>query len=550
MARSNMTSQRTATKRNAQAEQVSHFILKYFAQNLLDSNLITEYSVSTQEQFNSEVSRDRWDHTLNIQLSEENSVEIWGQTTCYKGHIDGATESNKTYEVRETLTEALCLVAAKSPENDFRTIHITFGDPDYVYSWFRPMKENTFDFSLYLDDPSDIFNLIDESIGTYKTESQIYKKLESEIEKSSKLGRILTRNIAELKDWHSKANLKRSDLSMAQGALVKAGIPEEKTFKALMAHATGDNIKKKAVDTILSSSQHSDDALVQEVVTDLLDRKPFLKSANSQTIEWDSFVEVIRSLWKPQASEIENLVSLWNPSNQSVLESIRRILLRIHSEETTDYVQDLGIAGITEHNLYGGKHSPQQAEQIARIIIGNLVGNDNNPAEIVSLISKKGKAILRNQIYFEAKNGTSSTSSFDFIQKAVTNSGFKIVNSAQAGIELIGYHSEITGSNVRPYTNFKIVKDKTGKTLCILKGKFFSVKEFDRRCKEEGFVGLSLQYRWDGKNFVKRFPIPIVICIDMESDFTPPDFAVRKLVAMGWSVAFGPDHLIQILDEM
>ena len=124
-----MTSQRTATKRNAQAEQVSHFILKYFAQNLLDSNLITEYSVGTQEQFNSEISRDRWDHTLKIQLSEEKSVEIWGQTTCYKGHIDGATESNKTYEVRETLTEALSLVAAKSPENDFRTIHITFGDP-------------------------------------------------------------------------------------------------------------------------------------------------------------------------------------------------------------------------------------------------------------------------------------------------------------------------------------------------------------------------------------------------------------------------------------
>ena len=547
MPRSNMTSQRTATKRNAQAEQVSHYTLEKFAKALLRNKQITQYSIATQEQFNSPITRDRWDHTLRLQLPGGEIFEIWGQTTCYKGHVGGETESNKTYEVRETLTETLCLKATKPTDVAFGTVHITFGDSDYAYSWFKPMKEKTFDLSLYFDDPEDVFVLIDCAIGSLTTESQINTKLDAEMANSTKLGRILTRNQETLEKWHSEGNFKLSAMGLAQAALIRTGIPAETELKKLMTHARGDNIKKKAVDVILNSSQRSSDILIQEIVADLLTKKPFLANANRQIIEWDDYVAKISSVWQQDASELENLVSLWNVLDQSTRESTRRILLRVHSEETTDYVQDLGIEGITEHNLYGGTHSAAQAAKVANVISRNLKENMIEASELIPLISKNGRGILRNQIYFEAKNGTSNTSSFDFIQKTLINAGFKIVSSTEAGLKLIGFHSEITDGDVRPYTNFKVVQDNDGKILCILKGKFFSVAEFDRRCKEEGFVGLSLQYQWNSHEFTPRFPIPLVMCIDMEPDFTPPEFAVRKLLAMGWTVAFGPNHLIQIL---
>lgn len=550
MARSNMTSQRTATKRNAHAEQVSNYLFERFALTLLREKKISNYSVTMQEQFNSNLTRDRWDHTLRIHDLNDEVIEIWGQTTCYKGHADGGTESNKTYEVRETLTEAICLKTAKPDHPEFRTVHITFGDPDYVYSWFKPMKELTFDHSLYFDDSQDVFRLIDNAIGESKSELQMKRLLDDEVNKSSKLGKILKLNCEILEKWFSKESLTPSKLSSAQADLVKAGIPTASDFSNLMKFAIGDNIKKKAVDVIISANQKSGDELVQEVVDDLLIKKPFLSTANRQTQEWDIFIKKLEHSAKKASSDIELLTKLWNSSDQSILESTRRILLRIHSEETTDYVQDLGVVGITEHNLYGGSHSSEQAQKIAGIILKNLSQNNLATSEIISIIAKNGKAILRNQIYFEAKNGTSSTSSFDFIQKAVTNEGYKIVSAIQAGLDLKGYHSEITDSNVRPYTNFKVVQDQKGKSLCILKGKFFSVKEFDRRCKEEGFVGLSLKYKWDGNQFGKRFSIPTIMCIDMESDFTPPEFAVRKLVAMGWLVAFGPNHLLEILKKI
>ena len=550
MARSNMTSQRTATKRNAQAEQVSNYLFERFAQSLLKKKKISNYSIAMQEQFNSDLTRDRWDHTLRIHNLNDDVIEIWGQTTCYKGHTDGGTESNKTYEVRETLTEAICLKTAKPENPKFRTVHITFGDPDYVYSWFKPMKELTFDHSLYFDDSQDVFTLIDNSIGESKTEVQIRRLLDAEVNKSSTLGELLEHNCQRLEAWFTKETLKPSELSKAQADLVKAGIPTTPEFNDLMKYAVGDNIKKKAVDVIISVSQKSEDPLVQEVVDDLLIKKPFLSTANKQTQAWDGFIKKLELSVKKATSDLEFLTILWNLSDQSIIESTRRILLRIHSEETTDYVQDLGIVGITEHNLYGGSHSPEQARKIARIILKNLSQNSIPTSELMSMIAKNGKAILRNQIYFEAKNGTSSTSSFDFIQKAVINENYKIVSATQAGLDLKGYHSELTASNVRPYTNFKVVQNSKGKSLCILKGKFFSVKEFDRRCKEEGFVGLSLEYKWDGNKFNKRFSIPTIMCIDMESDFTPPEFAVRKLVAMGWLVAFGPNHLIEILKKL
>lgn len=550
MARSNMTSQRTATKRNAQAEQVSNYLFERFAQNLLNKKKISKHSIAMQEQFNSDLTRDRWDHTLRIHELNDEIIEIWGQTTCYKGHTDGGTESNKTYEVRETLSEAICLKTAK-PENPiFRTVHITFGDPDYVYSWFKPMKELTFDHSLYFDDSKDIFTLIDNAIGESKTEAQIKRLLDDEVNKSSTLGELLKLNCESLEKWFLKESLKPSKLSLAQADLVKAGIPTVSDFNDLMKYAIGDNIKKKAVDVIISTNQKSKDPLVQEVVDALLIKKSFLATANKQTQDWDGFIRKLEHSVKKASSDLEILTILWNSSDQSIVESTRRILLRIHSEETTDYVQDLGVVGITEHNLYGGSHSPEQARKIAGIILKNLSQNSISTSEVISMIARNGKAILRNQIYFEAKNGTSSTSSFDFIQKAVKKEGYKIVSATQAALDLKGYHSEITDSNVRPYTNFKVVQDAKGKSLCILKGKFFSIKEFDRRCKEEGFVGLSLEYKWDGNKFSKRFSIPTIMCIDMESDFTPPEFAVRKLVAMGWLVAFGPNHLIEILKKL
>lgn len=545
-----MGTQRTATRRNQQAEEVSNFVLNAVLSNLEKSGLIQEnWTLEQQVLFASDITRDKWDHRAQIQKRQTTAtMEIWAQTTCYKGHDTGITESNKTYEVRETLTEALCLRARHEDSSQVRLVHITYGNPDYVYKWFRPLKSSVFDMSVYMhSDSADIFDLIEDAIGSCKTEIEIMTSLQNHLKEESVLGNMLEKAIVRLRNWLSESDVKVSASSVLQSSLLSRNLKQIEDVDLLLSNALGANIKKSIVDCILSDSFESFDAAVKNTAAGIMGKKPFLKTVKEQIHDWDEFVLALSQSVDNKSPLAVNLKSLWQLANQALRESSRRILIKLHSEDDVDYVQDLGVLGVSEHNLYGGNHSDRQADEIVEIIAARLKAEKISDKSLLEVIATRGKAILRSQLYFEARNGTASTSSFDFIVQHLESKHFRVTAPKNSEISLVGYHSEITKQTVRPYTNFKVVKNEAGETLCLLKAKFFSAAEFDRRCKEEGFVALSLQNYWNGQGFERRFDIPIIMCIDMPEGLTPPSFSVKKLLAMGWEVAFGVDSLLEKL---
>ncbi|TGW61274.1 hypothetical protein E5P09_22450, partial [Escherichia coli] len=137
-----------------------HFILLKFANNLKSKGDVISYKVEQQIKFYSDIANDIWDHKLTLLTNDNKSIEFWGQTTCYKGNARGVPEPNKTYEVRETLVEGLCIrqYFDERPYVDSRTIHFTVGDPRYTYKWFLDLKQSIFDKSIYIGEPNyDIF---------------------------------------------------------------------------------------------------------------------------------------------------------------------------------------------------------------------------------------------------------------------------------------------------------------------------------------------------------------------------------------------------------
>jgi len=545
-----MGTQRTATRRNQQAEEVSNFVLDTVLRNLETNGSIQKnWTLEQQVLFASDISRDKWDHRAQLQKSQKTPIlEIWAQTTCYKGHDTGITESNKTYEVRETLTEALCLRARHEQSSHVRLVHITYGNPDYVYSWFRPLKNSVFDLSVYMhSDSADVFDLIEDAIGTCKTEVEITTSLQSHLKEKTELGILLKNASDSLKNWLAESDVKVSPSSVLQSSLLSKNLEQIEDVDFLVSNALGANIKKSIVDCILSDSFDTFDTAVKNAAVGIMSKKPFLKTVKEQIHDWDKFVVELSQSVDNSSPLNENLKSLWQQANQALRESSRRILMKLHSEDDVDYVQDVGVQGVSEHNLYGGTHSDRQADEIVEIIATRLKSAKISGKSLLEVIASRGKGILRSQLYFEARNGTASTSSFDFIVQHLESKNFRVTAPKSSEISLVGYHSEITKQTVRPYTNFKVVKNEAGETLCLLKAKFFSAAEFDRRCKEEGFVALSLQNHWNGKVFEKRFDIPIIMCVDMPEGLTPPTFSVRKLLAMGWEVAFGVESLLEKL---
>lgn len=546
MARTNMGVQRTATKRNQLAESVSHYLFNSVFENLDRQGLIEkDWLQEVQALFESPLTRDKWDHRL-IFREAEGPGELWGQTTCYKGHDTGMTESNKTYEVRETLTEALCLRAMHPNPASVRLVHITYGNPDYVYSWFRPMKDQVFDLSLYIHSESkDIFDLMQEAIGSSRTEREIQAALNLVSKDRGELGVLLNEAQERLLAWWVEERKPRSNLGEEQAELIRKNFST--TSNSFVVTASGQNQKKMVVDHILGSGDDDAPDAIKKVASGIIRRKPFLATAKSHISNWEDFVSQVEELLALHEDFKSGLAELWSSENRGFRESIRRILLKIYSTSDIDYVQDLGVPGLSEHNLYSGDHAPSQINSVVSVIKQRLQAAGLTPTEFLATLRIEGKAILRTQLFFEAKNGTSSTSSFDLIVQDLLAKGYTVESPTGSDFLLLGFHAELTGQNVRPYTNFKLVKNQAGDALCLLKAKFFSSAEFDRRCKEEGFVGLSLSSKWNGIKFSRRFSVPLVMYVDMPEGLRPPDFSVRKLQAMGWDVAFTNESLVEMI---
>jgi hypothetical protein len=552
MNRTNMGVQRTATKRNRSAEKVSHYILSSAIQVLEgEGSVQSGWDLHQQYLFESALTRDRWDHQVDLKLfGPDQFLQLWGQTTCYKGHDNGATEANKTYEIRETLTEALCLRACVPDSQSLFLVHITFGNPDYVYSWFRPMKESVFDISIYVHDGGvDVFELIDEALRGARTEIQERACLDSQIASGTPLGELINSAISQVVRGLREPGKHRSALGPLQASIISANLKRARSVEPLGA-ISGQNIKKSVVDYILSESGTAFNQNVVDAAEEILGRKPFLRTVKAQLRDWSSFLTALRNLCSKAHDLHDQLALLWAADDPAIRESARRILVRLHSTGDIEYAQDFGIAGMTEHNLYSGKHTQVQMDQLVRTLEERFRNAGINHSNIYSKIDHEGKKILRSQLYFEARNGTTSKSSFELVLQDLRLDGFEITSPREAGIKLIGYHAEISGELVRPYTNFKIISDRRVGPLCVLKAKFFSAAEFDRRCKEEGFVGLSLKNRWTGEGFSSRFNLPLIMCVDMPENFAPPAFSVLKMRAMGWDVVFGVEELKDRLGQL
>ena len=118
------------------------------------------------------------------------------------------------------------------------------------------------------------------------------------------------------------------------------------------------------------------------------------------------------------------------------------------------------------------------------------------------------------------------------------------------------YYTSFSDNIVREYSNMKVVvrrgnrPSETG-PVAIIKAKYFRRQEFPRRVKEEGYVGLTSKYVYDNNTFIERIPgIPFVMFVDMDADWTPPDYAVRALANMGWDPFFSINDLVRYLNTL
>ena len=77
------------------------------------------------------------------------------------------------------------------------------------------------------------------------------------------------------------------------------------------------------------------------------------------------------------------------------------------------------------------------------------------------------------------------------------------------------------------------------------------IYEFPRRVKEESYVGLTAKYDLIDNTFVEKYPnLPFIMFIDMAQNYTPPAFAMRRLINYGWIPFFQLDKLMAYLNKL
>ncbi|WP_350315749.1 hypothetical protein OHK33_12915 [Pectobacterium aroidearum] len=543
---SHMGVQTLATLRNSNVELFIHFILLKFSENLKSNGNIISYKVEQQVRFYSDIANDIWDHKVTLTKNDNKPIELWGQTTCYKGNERGVPEPNKTYEVRETLVEGLCIrqYFDERPLIESRTIHFTVGDPRYTYKWFLDLKTAIFDKSIYIGEPGyDIFHDIYLILENEFTEEGKLQAFDNLLSKNYKITHYVNATISDLTDWFLRNKYRESHLAEKQWGLIKSRISQRAT--GLNNPSPGLNIKGQVNELVTSINGITTDPLIAETAIILLSKNPFLKVSIQMASNWGVYSDSIYSVANNYTNLLEFIIALWNSPLPERL-AIRRILLRLRSDDFISYIQDIGVLGVTEHNLYNGDHSVESTHQICIQILSSLNSMMIfNPLELATIIAKNGRAIVNSARWFEAKNGTELKPSFDYVLLFLIKNGYTTHTPSSCGINTIGYHSELTNETVRPYTNLKVVKDKNGKIVCLIKAKFFREQEFSRRCKEEAFVGLTLAHSYNGVAFNRRFSFPLIMYIDMPLECTPPNYSLNRLIDFGWEIVFNPQELLQ-----
>lgn len=547
---SHMGVQTFATERNSQVEFFVHFILERFFTDLEKKGQLKDVKFTSQKAYVSEIASDVWDHFISATQSSGRQLEIWCQTTCYKGNGTGTPEPNKTYEVRETLVEGLSIrqYFKGNPDKDCRSVHFTVGDSRYTYQWFLDLKAAAYDKSIYIGEPKyDIFNDIAATLTGALTEQNKIDALRKVAVGSGLLAKHIKQATKDLEDWWISSNHVESSLANAQWQLIAAEFQKAACNWPDLSKIHGQDIKGRTNSAIFSEVMDVSDPLIPKTAAKLLSKNPFLSCAITVLCSWDLFCKELSDAIPASRKLDDFLALLWGrPFPERLV--IRRLLVRIHSTESVAYVQDRDVEGITEHNIYSGDHSVSQTRKICEQIQSSLLADGiRTPGDLLKAIKSRGKQLINQARWFEAKNGTELKPSFDYVELALERAGFRVVTPSAAKLRAIGYHGEISSETVRPYTNLKAVMNASGKVICFIKAKFFRAQEFPRRCKEEAFVGLTLKYRYVDGAFQNRLNVPLIMFLDMATDCSPPAHAVKRLISFGWHAVFSTDDLVTFL---
>lgn len=550
-----MSVQAFATERNGQVELFIDFLLNRFLETLSKQGKISDYSIPVlQESFSADDCSDVFDHYLELTPTWSNEpIQIWGQTTCYKGNESGSPEPNKTYEIRETLVEALglrrCLMG-DSRKN--RIIHFTIGSTDYTYPWFTAAKDNAFDLSVYSGNQvgdNDIFLAIRTALLGVSTEFEAFEKLELAVKVNGGLNIVFKHLMSQMMEWFDN-QLPISGIADAQAKLLNEIRNSRTNILKYSLGAScngGEDIKGRAI-RLLQGGIDDDPDLI-ETLQQLLSGKPFLRVAMEALEDWKAWTK----FYIPRPAHLSlslYIKKLWTGGGDSQL-ILRRLLIRMDVGNAVQYPADLNINGISEHNLYSGIHDSAQVNKIVESIFSRYsdLGINESKQLYIELSGANGKKILRDSLRLESYNGASLKPSFVYVEKIISKD-FDLKSFSEAGLAApTAYHARFTTERVDPYNNLKvIVRRSDQKPLAILKAKYFRKQEFPRRAKEESYVGLTAKYDYIDGHFIEKYKgIPFLMFVDMEKSLQPPSYAITRMVTSGWDVFFSIKELRKFL---
>lgn len=556
--------QRLATERNGRVEILVDFILREFSAQLHQAGYTADLQESQRQAiFERDDCNDRFDHYLELEVIHpigdiKGSFQIWGQTTCYKGNDTGEAESDKTYEIRETLTEALGLRRWLRDENvKFRTIHFTVGPSQYTYAWFETVKRCAFDLSIYLDvtlDPSALFKETELLLNSGMTEEEMHEQLRIAAKTpGSQVGQFINDALKQLHQWLNEGFPTNTIADQQAELLSNLRQSQQEVLVRSLSDPLDGNLNIKERTRKLFNGGETDDVLLIRTLKRLTKKKPFLPAALDALANWPTWSKahfVIPSGCQDLAEYVRYLVNM--PGSGKLIN--RRLLLRIHSDEGVNYVQDIGIRGLDEHTVYKVDYTPEQTQEFVQKVVASCLGADiKTPSELfIQLTGRRGRQLLKASFALESKNGTTLTPSLDYLEEALGEHYNVVPFKATSLPKPLAYHANFGATGVGPYTSFKVVVSrKTRLPIAIIKGKFFSQDEFGRRAKEEAYVGFTTKFKYEKGIFKERYPgIPFIMFIDIDSDCEPLEYGITKLVNSGWEVFFSIKKLIDYLSEL
>lgn len=561
---SHMSVQKIATKRNALAEMLIDYILQQFSHEMHSKGYVSELPIPEQQKsFIRDDCSEVYDHYLELKLSSKldnscRTMQIWAQTTCYKGNATGKPESNKTYEIRETLTEALTLRKWLNEENTFfRTIHFTLGPSEYTYGWFMYAKENAFDLSLYpkLSSSEDLFDLITEIGNDCIYEFDFYERLDKICEDPDHPLTVYINTTVNSLINYFLTGYPISAMANEQSSLlheIRIETANNMDYVIELSRNSGMDIKGKTI-SLLNGADIVDPVLGRTLKR-IVNTNPFLPIALDAINDWET--------WSVDAFKIPNegfslrdyIMYLWQIESDNRY-IIHRLLLRIYTTDSINYIQDINVSGVDEHNLYNGIHNKEQVSEICEYLLEKYsVENILSASDLYNrLISRQARSLVNDSLKFEQINGTSLKPSFFYLEEYIKPT-YELVGFETAHLSApIAYYAKFAEDlNVRAYDNLKVIRNsETKQNLAVVKGKFFRQPEFPRRVKEEAYVGLTAKYNLEEGHFSEKYSnLPFIMFIDMATNYTPPESSLRRIMNYGWQPFFQLNRLVEYLKKL